>query len=42
VGLVESDLWGSLLDTTLIDVMWSLTETHTLTSVSLTHTCHCH
>ena len=23
VGLVKSDLWGSLLDTTLIDVMWS-------------------
>ena len=22
VGLVKSDLWGSLLDTTLIDVMW--------------------
>ena len=23
VGLVKSDLWGNLLDTTLIDVMWS-------------------
>ena len=23
VGLVKSDLWGSLLDTTLIDVMWA-------------------
>ena len=23
VGLVKSDLWGRLLDTTLIDVMWS-------------------
>ena len=23
VGLVKSDLWGSLLDTTLIDVMWT-------------------
>jgi hypothetical protein len=22
VGLVKSDLWGDLLDTTLIDVMW--------------------
>jgi hypothetical protein len=22
VGLVKSDLWGNLLDTTLIDVMW--------------------
>ena len=22
-GLVKSDLWGNLLDTTLIDVMWS-------------------
>ena len=22
VGLVKSDLWGRLLDTTLIDVMW--------------------
>jgi hypothetical protein len=22
VGLVKSDLWGSLLDITLIDVMW--------------------
>ena len=22
VGFVKSDLWGSLLDTTLIDVMW--------------------
>ena len=23
VGLVKSDLWGSLLDSTLIDVMWA-------------------
>ena len=23
VGLVKSDLWGRLLDTTLIDVMWA-------------------
>ena len=23
VGLVKSDLWGSLLDTILIDVMWA-------------------
>ena len=23
VGLVKSDLWGSLLDATLIDVMWA-------------------
>ncbi len=23
VGLVKSDLWGSLLDTTLIGVMWA-------------------
>jgi hypothetical protein len=23
VGLVESDLWGNLLDTTLIDVIWA-------------------
>jgi len=23
VGLVNSDLWGSLLNTTLIDVMWA-------------------
>ena len=23
VGLVKSDLWGSLLDSTLIDVMWT-------------------
>ena len=23
VGLVKSDLWGSLMDTTLIDVMWA-------------------
>jgi hypothetical protein len=23
VGLVKSDLWGNLLDTTLIDVMWA-------------------
>ena len=26
VGLVKSDLWGRLLDTTLIDVMWSKVE----------------
>jgi hypothetical protein len=23
VGLVKNDLWGILLDTTLIDVMWA-------------------
>ena len=29
VGLVKSDLWGRLLDTTLIDVMWAKQATET-------------
>jgi hypothetical protein len=26
VGLVQTDLWGSLLDTTMIDLMWDKKE----------------
>ncbi len=41
VGLVKSDWRGSLLDSTMIDVMCAK-QAHTLTIESLTHTCHCH
>ncbi len=40
IKTATGDLRGSLLDTTLIDVMWA--KQYTLTITSLTHTCLCH